>query len=654
MCLSGFGLLLAGDRFQGIENPVTYPLRRKTDRYARRNPFALTETSPHTSASRRYDERIAAFSGKHRDVYRRWSLIANLRLVVVVVIAVVVWQWWQNRDAGLLLLAGVMLVGLIALIVLHGRLRTRRDALQRMITVNQRALDRLAHRWDGAPMPPDPEIGRDHPYGWDLNVVGRASLAQRIGTPATRYGWDALYTALLNPEPERDLPDRQEAVAELAAEVDLQQEVEAAGLREDEALPDPGALVRWAAEAAWLRPRAWLRVISWLSPLAVIALVVLWFADVVAAPLFVFPVAINGIIFTIWGQQAAQRVQAIVPLRDAIAGYRDMFRLISRMEPRARLLTEIDSTLEGGEHGALARSASLARIVSLAIPPGAIIYFPLQLALLWDIHVLELLEAWQAKVGGRVRTWLQAIGEWEALAALAVLRRDHPDWAFPRVDANASSLTATKLAHPLLPVDEAVANAVTVGPKGHFLFVTGSNMSGKSTLLRAIGANAVLAQAGAPVCAEALSMPSLRIWTLMRVEDSLERGVSFFMAELQRLKTVVDGVAADPSRMSLYLLDEILQGTNTGERQVASRRVLEALTRQRAIGAISSHDLELIEGTSLEDAAEQVHFAEVFTRGPSGPSMTFDYQLRLGPATSSNALALMELLGFDLGEAKVE
>ena len=149
-------------------------------------------------------------------------------------------------------------------------------------------------------------------------------------------------------------------------------------------------------------------------------------------------------------------------------------------------------------------------------------------------------------------------------------------------------------------------------------------------------------------------MPPLRIWTLMRVEDSLERGVSFFMAELQRLKTVVDGVAADSSRMSLYLLDEILQGTNTGERQVASRRVLEALTRQRAIGAISSHDLELIEGTSLEDAAEQVHFAEVFTRGPSGPSMTFDYQLRPGPATSSNALALMELLGFDLGEAKVE
>jgi hypothetical protein len=595
---------------------------------------------PETALSQRYTERVAAFSGQHREVHRRWSLIANLRLVVVVIIAVVLWQWWQGRDAGLLLLAGALLLGLIALIVVHGRLRTRRDALQRMITVNERALARLDQCWDDAPMPPDPLTGRDHPYAWDLNIVGRASLAQRIGTPATRYGWDALYRALLKPAPVIDLPARQEAVTELAGEIELQQQVEAAGLREDDALPDPEALVRWAAAPAWLRPRLWLRVISWLSPAAVVVLVVLWFADAVAAPLFVFPVAVNGLVFTIWGQRAAQQVQAIVPLRDAIAGYRDIFRLVSRMEPRAPLLRDVDATLQGGEDGALARSASLARIVSLAIPPGAIIYFPLQLALLWDMHVLELLEGWQAKVGGRVRTWLEAIGEWEALAALAVLRRDHPGWSLPQVNPEATSITAVKLAHPLLPEGDAVANDVTVGPEGHFLFVTGSNMSGKSTLLRAIGANAVLAQAGAPVCAGELTMPPLGIWTCMRV------------AELQRLKTVVDGVAADSSRAALYLLDEILQGTNTGERQIASRRVLESLTRQRAIGAISSHDLELIEGTALEQAADQVHFAEVFTRGPEGPSMTFDYMLRPGPATSSNALALMELLGFDLGAEK--
>jgi DNA mismatch repair ATPase MutS len=267
---------------------------------------------------------------------------------------------------------------------------------------------------------------------------------------------------------------------------------------------------------------------------------------------------------------------------------------------------------------------------------------------MWDVHVLELLEAWQARSGDKVRGWLRAAGEWEALAALSVLRHDQPAWAFPVVDEKATSLSAKALAHPLLPVDEAVPNDVEVGPVGHFLFVTGSNMSGKSTLLRAIGANAVLAQAGAPVAASSMTMPPLRISSLMRVEDSLERGVSFFMAELQRLKAVVDSVRADSPRMALYLLDEILQGTNTGERQIASRQVLRALSEAHAIGAISSHDLELIQGTELERAAVPVHFAEVFTQDGETPRMTFDYQLRPGLATSSNALALMQMLGFDL------
>lgn len=609
----------------------------------------MTE-SPPIPAARLYADRIATFSDRHREVQRRWSLIANLRLVVVVAIAMALWQWWQDRDVLLVALAGILLVGLVALIVIHTRMRSTRDALQRMVAVNQRARFRLEQTWDDAPMPPDPGVDRDHPYAWDLNVVGRASLAQRIGTPVTRYGWDALYDALLNGAPFTGIASRQNAIGELAAEIDLQQAVEAAGLRTDETLPDPEALVRWAAAPPWLHARLWLRIISWIGPLMVIVLLVLWATGLVEAPFLVIPIAINGVIFALWGQPAARQVQAIVPLRDAIAVYRDTFRTISSTTSVAPLLREIDATLGAGEDGALARSASLARIVSLAIPPGAIIYFPLQLAFLWDIHVLEFLEAWQAKAGGRVRSWLEAIGEWEALAALAVLRRDNPDWVWPVVAPEATSIDATGLAHPLLPHGEAVANDVSVGPEGHFLFVTGSNMSGKSTLLRAIGANAVLAQAGAPVFATSLTMPPLGIWTCMRVEDSLEKGVSFFMAELQRLKAVVDGVADDPSRTALYLLDEILQGTNTGERQIASRMVLESLTRHRSIGAISSHDLELIAGTALETAADQVHFAEVFTRGPQGPSMTFDYELRHGPATSSNALALMELLGFDLHE----
>lgn len=595
----------------------------------------------------RYTKRIEHFTAQHRDVSRRWSMLGNVRLVMAVLAILAAWRWWQDRGTDSLTLVILPLAVLASLVVVQSRLRGERHALQRLITVNERAEARRTLDWDAVPEGPVPGIGRDHPYAWDVNVVGRASLAQRIGTPGTRHGWDALYRALLEQGETGGIPARQGAIAELAGEIELHQRVEAAGLRGEDALPEPDALIAWAMSPAWLRPRIWLRVLGWIGPFVFLALLTGWALDVIAGPWFVVPIVVNGVIFALWGGPAAARVQAIVPLRDAIGGYRDMFRLVAGAEPRADLLHDIDRVL-GDE--AVARMGALARIVSLAIPPGAIIYYPLQLAFLWDIHVLDALEGWQATAGARMSAWLEALGEWEALAAFSVLHRDHPDWAYPAIDTGANGIAAKALAHPLLPDEAAVANDVAVGPEGHFLFVTGSNMSGKSTLLRAIGANAVLAQAGAPVCARSLVMPPVGIWTCMRVEDSLERGVSFFMAELQRLKTVVDGVASEPERMSLYLLDEILQGTNTGERQIASRRVLATLARQRSIGAVSSHDLELIDGSGLEDAAVSVHFAEVFERGPEGPSMTFDYRLRQGPATTSNALALMELLGFDLDE----
>jgi DNA mismatch repair ATPase MutS len=175
-------------------------------------------------------------------------------------------------------------------------------------------------------------------------------------------------------------------------------------------------------------------------------------------------------------------------------------------------------------------------------------------------------------------------------------------------------------------------------------------MSGKSTLLRSLGVNIVLAGAGGPVCAGSLALPPVRLWTSVRVQDSLERGVSFFMAELQRLKHIVDAARdtkTDDPRV-FYLLDEILQGTNTAERQIAARRIIRFLVDQGAIGAVSTHDLSLAEGPELTPAARPVHFAETVSRDGKGPPMTFDYKIRPGLATTTNALRLMELIGFDL------
>jgi DNA mismatch repair ATPase MutS len=244
----------------------------------------------------------------------------------------------------------------------------------------------------------------------------------------------------------------------------------------------------------------------------------------------------------------------------------------------------------------------------------------------------------------------------EALAALAGLAHDNPAWAFPDFAPAATALEARGLGHPLLPADGRVVNDVTVGPVGAFLLVTGSNMSGKSTLLRALGVNVALAGAGGPVCAGALRLPPVALWTSMRVQDSLARGVSYFMAELQRLKQIVD--AARPGaaggdgdaggRRVLYLLDEILQGTNTAERQIAARRIVLFLVERGALGAVSTHDLTLADEPAVAAVAHPVHFTETFATTADGPAMSFDYRLRPGIATSTNALRLMELVGLAL------
>jgi DNA mismatch repair ATPase MutS len=291
---------------------------------------------------------------------------------------------------------------------------------------------------------------------------------------------------------------------------------------------------------------------------------------------------------------------------------------------------------------------------------------------MWDFHVWAALEHWQQRYGVQVRGWLHAIGEIEAIAALAGLAHDHPDWAFPTVNSRFVAFEARALGHPLLSDGARVPNDVRVGPRGRVLCVTGSNMSGKSTLLRAIGTNAVLAQAGAPVCAASLEMPPLSAHTSLRVNDSLQEGVSYFMASLQRLRIILDVArqqhgagegnceqtgtttrGSDDRPMLLYLLDEILQGTNSAEREVAVRLVLRRLLQARAVGAITTHDLTLTATPELQAAGDHVHFAEAIDGSGAQGMLTFDYRLRPGVATSRNALRLMELVGL-VGHAEVE
>lgn len=595
-----------------------------------------------STAAATYANRIDSATARRAAVHRQWSLLGNLRLVAALIVFLALWQALQPGGRPWLI---VVAVALMAFLVLAFRQRTashQRDALDAHILINERARDRLALRWDALPLPPDADTDRTHPYAYDLNVVGWGSVAQRLGTPATDHGWHALYAALLNDRDLADITARQAAVRELAGKLDLRQRIETVAVGQ-ESVPNASALVDWSASRPQALP-SWLRGLSIVGPLLVLVCVVLAALGIVPWVVAVLPITLNTLAFLAVGSSLAGSLQQIAPMREAITGYRHIIAEIAADDPDTALLRDLDTRLSGAANA----MGGLGRIVNFIIPPGSMLYFPLQMLSLWDVHVQWRLTGWHHRHGPDVRGWLEAMGAWEALAALSVLSHDHPGWATPTITPAATGITARGLAHPLLADDLAVANDVEIGPAGHFLFVTGSNMSGKSTLLRAIGANVVLAQAGAVTCAASLTLPPLRISSCMRVEDSLAHGVSFFMAELTRLKAVVDRVQQPDDRMALYLLDEILQGTNTAERQIASRFVLQQLSTLPALGAVSSHDLELIAGTTLEDAAIAVHFAEQFHHTGNEPEMTFDYRLRPGLATSSNAIRLMEMIGFTI------
>jgi hypothetical protein len=329
----------------------------------------------------------------------------------------------------------------------------------------------------------------------------------------------------------------------------------------------------------------------------------------------------------------------------ALHRYVTMLSLVCRESWSAPELARLrESMCAGGD--APSTLAKLARIAGWSeLRSGApLFHFPIQALTMWDFHMYFALDRWRARSGRHVRGWLEALGSVDALAVLAMVRADQPAWAIPRVDPGIEALNGTALGHPLLADGRRVVNDVQVGPRGTILLITGSNMSGKSTLLRAIGLNTVLAQAGAPVCASALEMPPADLQTSIRVQDSLELGLSYFMAALARLKQVVDAAEhrAAPGRLLLYLLDEVLQGTNSIERGIAVRAVVRHLLDAGAIGVMTTHDLGLADEEPLKSAARLAHFTEqVHADG----TMTFDYRLRPGLATSTNALRLMQLIG---------
>ena len=567
--------------------------------------------------------------------------------------------------------AGMMLV-FVGLVARHRGVRAELRRAEIGVRVAREGLARLDRDFDrlaalreeaGVTLPelttsrrPDPE----HPWAEDLDLWGPRGVRALMGPTPTPTGRRTLRRWIEAPPADPgELPARQAAVRELASNFERRErlDIEAGGIE-----PVPSAT--WDRFLAWLDEApvfgadgsivrgavlpAWLPVVARVLPPVTLTL-----AAGTLAGWFPLPNLVWGIPLLVQILIAGRAHGALTPslLRlglgaEGVRRFHPLFDAWADAGGDAAWLTARTSELEGAGPAIRDLEGGLDRAESRAS-----IFHPIfAVAVLADVRLGARLDAWRARHGASVEAWFERLGELEAAAALGALAHDHPGWAFPEIDpvGGTPEFDAAGLGHPLLAPDVRRTNDLVLDPPGRFLLVTGSNMSGKSTLLRSIGLAVVLGNAGGPVCASRCRMTVLRPFTSMRLADSIESGVSLFMAELRRLKALVDAAPApgDPGPALLYLVDEVLQGTNSEERRIAARRIITHLLGRRAIGAVTTHDLALHEEPGLAAAATLVHFRET-VGGEGEPMLTFDYRLREGLATSRNALRLLRMVGLD-------
>jgi ABC-type multidrug transport system fused ATPase/permease subunit len=586
---------------------------------------------------------LAQLEGRSRAIGAARLVIAGAAIALV---GGVVWAHLGSIAwGGLALLA----LGFVGLVIAHARVHEAIERSRSGLRFHERGLARLALAWDALSPASERFKSADHPFTGDLDVFGRASLMQLVDATETRFGQERL-AALLSLESPSDWPRevvaRQEAVRDLSSRLVFREAFAIAGGVLADERPDPTPLIAWAEgrEAPPSALRRALPFIAWLQPLVVLAVSAL--GPLLGAPTRVVTVVcIAAIVAGIAvSSRLAPLLEAVSTRGSTVTRWRAMLALLEREPFDAPRLQTLRATLEAGGRASDA-VASLERIVGFAdARQNEIFRFLIGPLLMWDAHCALALLRWRARAGPRLRVWFEALAEAEALASLAAFTFEHPDFAWPELTGE-PALEARSLGHPLIPADRRVANDVLLPSSGRALVITGSNMSGKSTLLRALGANAVLAAAGAPTCCSALRLGPLRVATSMRISDSLEQGVSHFYAELQRLKGVIDLAREPAGAPVLFLLDEILHGTNSRERIIGACAVVRELLSLGALGAVSTHDLGI---TALEKElpghVENAHFEEQV----QGEAMTFDYVLRPGIVQSSNALRLMRAVGIEV------
>lgn len=596
----------------------------------------------------RYEKRIAYYERKAIELGRKTSLISNLRLITAG-IGVILGYYIATKPRGyvpwmlLLFTIGFFLY----LVIVHKRCLVKNEYITLLKEINHHGAQRLKGQWREFSQRGDEFKEEEHPYASDLDVFGQGSLFQWINGTNTNMGKRKL-AQLLTPLKitQGEIEVKQQAIQELAHKGWWRQRLQLEGAFIKEKNDDHGNLFQWSTTPEALYTNYYVKISLRFLPLITISVLALSIlTDQITMKIPLVLVFIQLILSIIGIQKRNRALSLVYSYKNRIKTYGKILKHIERTKFKSKYLIELKNKLITTKgKTATAQLKQLERIVDNISNRSNFLFLPINILTLWDYQCMIDLEGWKQQSGSLIENWLTVIGEVEALSSLAVIPHDYPSWTFPSLTNQPSVFIGKSLGHPLLK-DQRVFNDISIEGSTKVMLITGSNMSGKSTLLRTVGINLILAYAGAPIYANYLKCSLMDLYTCMRISDNMEKNISSFYAELIRIKKIVE--ATKEKKKVLFLLDEIFKGTNSQDRHLGAKVLIKQLYNNNGIGLVSTHDLELADMEQESyGLVKNYHFQEYYEKD----EIHFDYLLRRGVSRTRNALYLIKLAGVEIEE----
>lgn len=597
------------------------------------------------SAKRDYVKKKDKYRKELDKLNNKINLYGNLRLIIILVgLGITIWLYTSKSYSLSINSLVITLVLFISLVIVHQKYIEKRPRLKALIKINEDGLKRLKGEWKNFIETGEEFIDESHNFSWDLDIFGKNSLFQWTNHTNTPIGKKKLRDAYINPDKNiNKIKERQEAVSELASKTNWVQEFQAAGMIDGKRSKDEGELISWSKQVQSIYLNNILNIFVKILPVITVGTIIMPFIfdDFSWIYAAIFAGIQSILIFKDFGKRN-QRLSSIDSYGKQIKVYEKIIEVIEDEEFSSSLLVELKQQMQTGNEMTSKQIKKIDSIMDMINMRHIQFYLIFNILTLWDYQCIISLENWKNKYGQYMEKWVDILGEFEALVSISTIVYEQPKWVMPEVVED-YKVYADSIGHPLINDNQRVCNSVSFGGRYSSLLITGSNMSGKSTFLRTIGINLVLAYAGAPVCAKEFICPVMNIYTSMRVKDDIDNKISSFYAELLRIKKIIEAVNKDEK--IFYLLDEIFKGTNSRDRHIGAKTLIKKLCTGSTLGFVSTHDLELADLESEQDSkVKNYHFQEFYKNN----KINFDYKLYKGVSNTFNAVYLMKEIGIDL------